>query len=66
MTVYKIGSKAREKLIVTKKYLDSIPKPVVDTTELRLRSIEQSLNLILKKLDNGNNNNGNNISSISK
>ena len=66
MTVYKIGSKAREKLIVTKKYLDSIPKPVVDTTELRLRSIEQTLNLILKKLDNGNNNNGNNISSISK
>ena len=28
-----------------------MPKPVVDTTELRLRSIEQSLNLILKKLD---------------
>jgi hypothetical protein len=54
MTVHKIGSKAREKLIVTKKYLDSIPKPVVDTTELRLRSIEQSINLILKKLDNGN------------
>ena len=65
MTVYKIGSKAREKLIVTKKYLDSIPKPVVDTTELRLRSIEQTLNLILKKLDNGNSD-GNNISSISK
>jgi ribosome assembly protein YihI (activator of Der GTPase) len=65
MTVHKIGSKAREKLIVTKKYLDSIPKPVVDTTELRLRSIEQSLNLILQKLDNGNDN-GNNISSISK
>ena len=54
MTVHKIGSKAREKLIVTKKYPDSIPKPVVDTTELRLRSIEQSINLILKKLDNGN------------
>lgn len=51
MTVHKIGSKAREKLIVTKKYLDSIPKPVVDTTELRLRSIEQTLNLILKKLE---------------
>ena len=65
MTVHKIGSKAREKLIITKKYLDSIPKPVVDTTELRLRSIEQSLNLILQKLDNGNDN-GNNISSISK
>jgi len=65
MTVHRIGSKAREKLIVTKKYLDSIPKPVVDTTELRLRSIEQSLNLILQKLDNGNDN-GNNISSISK
>jgi ribosome assembly protein YihI (activator of Der GTPase) len=65
MTVHKIGSKAREKLIVTKKYPDSIPKPVVDTTELRLRSIEQSLNLILQKLDNGNDN-GNNISSISK
>jgi len=65
MTVHKIGSKAREKLIITKKYLDSIPKPIVDTTELRLRSIEQTLNLILKKLDSGNDN-GNNISSISK
>jgi|TARA_Y100000034_G_C6678905_1_gene298349 ribosome assembly protein YihI (activator of Der GTPase) len=54
MTVHKIGSKAREKLIVTKKYQDGIPKPIVNTTELRLRSIEQSINLILKKLDNGN------------
>ena len=66
MTVYKIGSKAREKLIVTKDYPEYMPKPVVDSAELRLRSIEQTLNLILKKLDNGNNNNGNNISSISK
>lgn len=51
MTVHKIGSKAREKLIVTDQYPEYMPKPVVDTTELRLRSIEQSLNLILKKLD---------------
>ena len=33
--------------------------------EIRMTSIEQSLNLILQKLDNGNDN-GNNISSISK
>jgi hypothetical protein len=51
MTVHKIGSKAREKLIVTDQYPEYMPKPIVDTTELRLRSIEQSLNLILKKLD---------------
>ena len=36
------------------------------SVEMRMNSIEQSLNLILKKLDNGNSNNGNNISSISK
>ena len=36
------------------------------SVEMRMDSIEQSLNLILKKLDNGNSNNGNNISSISK
>jgi len=54
MTVHKIGSKAREKLIVTDQYPEYMPKPIVDTTELRLRSIEQSINLILKKLDNGN------------
>jgi hypothetical protein len=61
MTVHKIGSKAREKLIVTDQYPEYMPKPIVDTTELRLRSIEQSLNLILKKLDADNkseNNNG--------
>jgi hypothetical protein len=51
MTVHRIGSKAREKLIVTDQYPEYMPKPIVDTTELRLRSIEQSLNLILKKLD---------------
>lgn len=51
MTVHKIGSKEREKLIVTDQYPEYMPKPIVDTTELRLRSIEQSLNLILKKLD---------------
>tara|TARA_Y100001938_G_scaffold150881_1_gene244058 strand:- start:5416 stop:5589 length:174 start_codon:yes stop_codon:yes gene_type:complete len=51
MTVHKIGSKAREKLVTTKTYPKDMPKPVVNTTELRLRSIEQSLNLILKKLD---------------
>jgi len=51
MTVHKIGSKAREKLIVTDKYPEYMPKPIVDTTELRLRSIEQSLILILNKLD---------------
>ena len=61
MTVHRIGSKAREKLIVTDQYPEYMPKPIVDTTELRLRSIEQSLNLILKKLDADNkseNNNG--------
>ncbi len=51
MTVHKIGSKAREKLIVTDQYPEYKPKSNVNTTELRLRSIEQSLNLILKKLD---------------
>ena len=66
MTTYKMGSKAREKLVITKNYPEYMPKPIVDTTELRLRSIEQSLNLILKKLNNGNSNNGNHISSISK
>jgi len=53
MTVHKIGSEAREKLIVTDQYPEYMPKPVVDSTELRLRSIEQSVNLILKRL-NGN------------
>lgn len=53
MTTHKIGSKAREKLIVTDQYPEYMPKPVVDSTELRLRSIEQSVNLILKRL-NGN------------
>ena len=53
MTVHKIGSKAWKKLIVTDKYPEYMPKPVVDSTELRLRSIEQSVNLILKRL-NGN------------
>ena len=38
----------------------------MDSVEIRMNSIEQSLNLILKKLDNGNNNNGNNIPRISK
>ena len=65
MTVHKIGSKAWKKLITTKDYPEYMPKPVVDSAELRLRSIEQTLNLILKKLDNGNSD-GNNISSISK
>jgi hypothetical protein len=65
MTVHKIGSEAWKKLIVTKDYPEYMPKPVVDSAELRLRSIEQTLNLILKKLDNGNND-GNHISSISK
>ena len=37
----------------------------MDSVEIRMNSIEQSLNLILKKLDNGNND-GNNIPSISK
>ena len=37
----------------------------MDSVETRMQSIEQSLNLILKKLDNGNSD-GNNISSISK
>ena len=66
MTTHKIGSEAWKKLITTKDYPEYMPKPVVDSAELRLRSIEQTLNLILKKLDNGNSNNGNHISSISK
>ena len=37
----------------------------MDSVEIRMNSIEQTLNLILKKLDNGNND-GNHISSISK
>jgi len=65
MTTHKIGSEAWKKLIVTDQYPEYMPKPVVDSAELRLRSIEQTLNLILKKLDNGNSD-GNNISSISK
>ena len=40
-------------------------KASIENLELRMDSIEQSLNLILQKLDNGNDN-GNNISSISK
>ena len=51
MTVHKIGSEAWKKLIVTNQYPEYMPKPIVDTTELRFRSIEQSLALILKKLD---------------
>ena len=53
MTTHKIGSEAWKKLIVTDKYPEYMPKPIVDSTELRLRSIEQSVNLILKRL-NGN------------
>ena len=60
MTVHKIGSKAREKLIVTDQYPEYMPKPIVDTTELRLRSIEQSLNLILQKLNKDNESKDNN------
>ena len=48
------------------------PKTVVDNSdkrieemEIRMKSITQTLNLILQKLDSGNDN-GNNISSISK
>ena len=51
MTVHKIGSEAWKKLIVTDQYPEYMPKPIVDSTELRFRSIEQSLNLKLKKLD---------------
>ncbi len=58
MTVHKIGSKARKKLIVTDQYPEYMPKPNANTTELRLRSIEQSLNLILKKLDGDAKENG--------
>ena len=58
MTVHKIGSEAWKKLIVTDQYPEYMPKPIVDTTELRFRSIEQSLNLILKKLDGNAKENG--------
>jgi len=51
MTVHKIGSEAWKKLVTTKNYPEYMPKPVVDSTELRLRSIEQSVNLILKRLE---------------
>ncbi len=51
MTVHKINSEIQKKLVTTKTYPEDMPKQVVDITELRLRSIEQSLNLILKKLD---------------
>ena len=37
----------------------------IEEMEIRLKSITQTLNLILQKLDSGNDN-GNNISSISK
>ena len=51
MTIHKINSEIQKKLVTTKNYPEYMPKPIVDTTELRLRSIEQSLALILKKLD---------------
>jgi len=51
MTIHKINSEIQKKLVTTKNYPEYMPKPIVDTTELRFRSIEQSLNLILKKLD---------------
>jgi len=51
MTTHKIGSEVWKKLIVTDKHPKYMPKPIVDSTELRFLSIEQSLNLILKKLD---------------
>ena len=51
MTIHKINSEIQKKLITTKIYPEYMPKPIVDTTELRLRSIEQSLILILNKLD---------------
>ena len=37
----------------------------IEEMEIRMKSITQTLNLILQKLDSGNDN-GNNISSISK
>ena len=51
MTIHKINSEIQKKLVTTKNYPEYMPKPIVDTTELRLRSIEQSLILILNKLD---------------
>ena len=51
MTIHKINSEIQKKLVTTKTYPEDMPKSNVNTTELRLRSIEQSLNLILKKLD---------------
>ena len=51
MTIHKINSEIQKRLVTTKDYPKYMPKPIVDTTELRFRSIEQSLALILKKLD---------------
>ena len=50
MTIHKINSEIQKKLVTTKNYPKYMPKPIVDSTELRFRSIEQSLNLILKKI----------------
>ena len=60
-----IDLRATQKSYRPKTVVDNSDKRIEDL-ELRMSSIEQSLNLILKKLDNGNSNNGNNISSISK
>ena len=60
-----IDLRATQKSYRPKTVVNNSDKRIEDL-ELRMSSIEQSLNLILKKLDNGNSNNGNNISSISK
>ena len=53
MTVHKINSPAWKKLIVTEREEKKNPATIISKNplELRLIAIEQSLNLILHKLD---------------
>jgi len=51
MTTHKIGSPAWKKLIV--KQEKPVEKPVLSTAEVRLANIERAVNVILKKLNEG-------------
>jgi Ni,Fe-hydrogenase III large subunit len=63
MTVW--NKRSTQKIVTLPSNMPSSDVDKIEDMEVRMKSIEQSLNLILQKLDNGNDN-GNNISSISK
>ena len=63
MTVW--NKRSTQKIVTLPSNMPSSDVDKIEDMEVRMKSITQTLNLILKKLDSGNDN-GNNISSISK